>query len=430
MAYDADLEISGDREAVLDARTAQPVTTTLDDPTARTVMTEVFLLQRSDAGLVQFPQYSVTSDEGTPVYVTPTGPADADLQVHTVWTKNGTDANSPYLYSVLSTSASGIPRRPTYRIRTSDLAKVRTTYAAQGTPASAAQGAAAAPDGQFVGAYARAIFTVGVHLPAVRTEYYTPGAVDWDQLMFIRAAPGQADAMTGVVRYTHPARYTSTWDAAPLGPGFDFAPTRTGDDLFVGASMFTDSAGHTNADTRYLGTTGTTSLYRDGRLIATSNTPGALNTALTPEPAAYRLTAELHRQVSYSRYSVRERVVWNFRSRHEAKGGTSLPLLVVRATPRLDRYGRSPAGRPCTVRFALKTTADSPAAVSVRLRAWASYDDGASWHSARLMGTGNNRHATIRPPAYARFVSLRTSGRDTAGNSVDQTVIRAWGVKH
>jgi hypothetical protein len=57
------------------------------------------------------------------------------------------------------------------------------------------------------------------------------------------------------------------------------------------------------------------------------------------------------------------------------------------------------------------------------VRAWLSYDDGRSWTEIRLdrrhQATVHHRHG---------FVSVRVLATDHNGNSVEQTVLRAYGV--
>jgi hypothetical protein len=56
-----------------------------------------------------------------------------------------------------------------------------------------------------------------------------------------------------------------------------------------------------------------------------------------------------------------------------------------------------------------------------------SYDDGATWHAvtARAIG-GGKFQAMYRHPAHGQYVSLRVSASDGAGNSEQQTLIRAY----
>ncbi|MFF3256342.1 hypothetical protein ACFYWP_36325 [Actinacidiphila glaucinigra] len=55
-----------------------------------------------------------------------------------------------------------------------------------------------------------------------------------------------------------------------------------------------------------------------------------------------------------------------------------------------------------------------------------SYDDGRTWHKAARGSDGRFR---LDAPGKASFVSLRASAKDDAGNSVKQTVIRAFGLR-
>ncbi|MET9251433.1 hypothetical protein [Nonomuraea sp. NPDC003709] len=51
-----------------------------------------------------------------------------------------------------------------------------------------------------------------------------------------------------------------------------------------------------------------------------------------------------------------------------------------------------------------------------------SYDDGAIWTKAEVRGS----RVVLRHPVGDGFVSLRARSGDTAGNAVEQTVIRAY----
>ncbi len=55
-----------------------------------------------------------------------------------------------------------------------------------------------------------------------------------------------------------------------------------------------------------------------------------------------------------------------------------------------------------------------------------SYDDGANWTRARTGCAGSHGVAMIRHPDAGGFVSLRITARDTDGNTVTQTVTRAY----
>ena len=55
-----------------------------------------------------------------------------------------------------------------------------------------------------------------------------------------------------------------------------------------------------------------------------------------------------------------------------------------------------------------------------------SYDDGVTWRRPLLVKVGNSWLALLFHAANARFVSLRAAADDSAGNSVQQTILRAY----
>jgi hypothetical protein len=58
-----------------------------------------------------------------------------------------------------------------------------------------------------------------------------------------------------------------------------------------------------------------------------------------------------------------------------------------------------------------------------------SYDDGATWTTARLSGRGNGKVSVpLHAPASARYLTLRVHVGDSRGNTVTQTVVRAAGI--
>jgi hypothetical protein len=89
--------------------------------------------------------------------------------------------------------------------------------------------------------------------------------------------------------------------------------------------------------------------------------------------------------VTFSRYATEQRIDWTFSSQHTATQ-QNLPLLAVRYQATLDPYGRARAGKPCTVNIWLEA-------------------------NSALQRT-----------------SATATAHDQAGNGVDQTVIRAFGL--
>jgi hypothetical protein len=59
-----------------------------------------------------------------------------------------------------------------------------------------------------------------------------------------------------------------------------------------------------------------------------------------------------------------------------------------------------------------------------------SFDDGSSWVPLSLHRTADGRWtADVKAPKSARYVSIRGTAKDDKGNTVTQTVLRAYGVQ-
>ncbi|MFI9552872.1 hypothetical protein [Nonomuraea endophytica] len=57
-----------------------------------------------------------------------------------------------------------------------------------------------------------------------------------------------------------------------------------------------------------------------------------------------------------------------------------------------------------------------------------SVDDGATWRGVPVRAEGRGWSARVPNPRTAGFVSLRATSADTSGNTVTQTVHRAYAV--
>lgn len=56
----------------------------------------------------------------------------------------------------------------------------------------------------------------------------------------------------------------------------------------------------------------------------------------------------------------------------------------------------------------------------------ASFDDGETWQQLTVRRSGEKAVAWVRNPTGTGFVSLRAAATDTSGNTVKQTIIRAY----
>jgi hypothetical protein len=196
---------------------------------------------------------------------------------------------------------------------------------------------------------------------------------------------------------------------------------RVGDVVVSDLWLFGDGAG--NHGDSLVGTSRTT-LYRNGEKVDETPLPGIGAFPVPPGAADYRLETESSRSSEVAEFSTRVHGAWTFRSdTAPGEGLQALPLTVVRFTPKLDGNGAAGAGRLLAVPLVITQQDGGGSGHVRRLRAEVSYDDGGTWSEAPVIGhTAMVRNAAA-PGAY---VSLRVKGSDSKGNTVEQTVIRAY----
>jgi len=200
--------------------------------------------------------------------------------------------------------------------------------------------------------------------------------------------------------------------------------TRSADVITAGVPMYADGNGVAGVSTL---ATARLALYRNGALLGEVNTPTGQFTVPAGK-ATYRLEATVTRAAPHT-LSTSVTESWTFRSQH-VTGSTPrrLPLSVVRFSPNLDELNSAPAGRFFDIPLDVQPQPGAPAGRPWWVTVQVSYDDGATWHPAFVRGTGSHRVATVRHPSGAGYASLRVSAADTTGETVTQTVIRAYAV--
>ncbi|WP_229907663.1 S8 family serine peptidase [Amycolatopsis oliviviridis] len=261
----------------------------------------------------------------------------------------------------------------------------------------------------------------------------------------------------------HPARYPATangWTVlcSMCRGGMD-------PDLFIPAAQWMDgtagagSGGHYSnpyENAKYFATT-TARLYRDGVEIPRSNMddPFAFvpEFRLAPTPATYRLdvTDAMPGQAHIGapngvlfQNAPRTDTSWTFtsaRSTATAPPGFSCyisgsacsfqPLIQLDPRIPLDLGSRAPAGRPFTFDvFAGSHSGARGGGPVTQLKVSASTDGGRTWTAATVRPNGTGLWSTtVDHPQLAStdgFVWLRSEARDSSGNTVTQTVQRAY----
>lgn len=265
-----------------------------------------------------------------------------------------------------------------------------------------------------------------VPLPGTVKEYFsTKSGLTWESIL-------QAGQWTefGAAR-AYPAGRTTAedWNEAPLSPRLAFG--RCGDDGSAAISAFNPSgAGRVMEGGSAWGRV---TLSRDGTEIASSEDvfypylPG-----MAPEKAQYALRLEAERDDPMWRLGSRVDATWTFSSVRPPDGGcdpAAAPLPLVRFDGDFDLQNRVAADRP----YVLTATVERVDGSRPQVRQFtveASYDGGVSWR--RLPSVPNGKGFTVIAPPPPRggdgYVALRTGVRDADGNTLNQTVLRAFGV--
>ncbi|MFI7673017.1 S8 family peptidase [Actinophytocola sp. NPDC049390] len=412
--------VSADTSLVFDAREAVPVDITVDDPTARDVYTQLDFVRTTDT------EYGFTAESvmvfpgelpGLTVRPSATRHPGFTFTMQTTKAKwNGESFDgSPYLYHLKHTDTA-IPATPRWHDRTRDLATVRSEHA------STTPGSTGVRDG------------VAIPLPGTLTEYYTPG-VPWAFRTFAEMAGG--GTLSYLTQYEpmvfpHDGTTTVRWNVGVFSPSLSGGgPGSTAfrglDRLHFQIAPISDQGRGRWGETLE---TGTTTLLRDGAVIGESDQVAFGVFEVGPERADYTLRTSFDRS-AYAGLTTRYDAEWTFSSQRGERPleATYLPLPAVRFTPRLDLRNSAPAGRSFTIPVVVQRNGSptpgpvSPPTVDV------SFDDGETWHQTRVTRNRSQWTVTVRHPADAAFVSLRSSVGDAEGNAQRQTIIRAYALR-
>lgn len=350
---------------------------------------------------------------------------------------------SPYRYELAMPEPGGIPADLTYRPRNSDLAELSTKYHALLDRGGSAYIDYQTTAGRFdLGSF---LWSNQIELPLARKNYYSPG-VTWGTSVRVAPPEGEDPAheqgfRTADRSYRAGEKAQVDWNRAAFTPGVTnlayadrergpYLVYRDGDTIDAFLPLFSDSDRHSGPtrpeDYSYFDQ-GMTSLYADGKLVATSNIPGDGVFQVKPGTAKYRLAAEVRRDSPIWPLATYVKADWTFGSAH-TKAAMPLPLLAVGFEPQVDLYNRAPGGKAVVVPVRVdRQRGTSGGAVDLK-KVEASFDDGKTWKSVPIRKTGPYWQASLVHPKSG-FVSLRATAADAGGNTVKQTTIRAYRLK-
>ena len=433
MLTDSKLVVDKPMTINADARIAKPVRVTVPKAGAGTVLAVV----NADWATDEFSfGASLLALDFSAIYAAPMSATTSPIFVGSV---NGSFAepgpeenfrNSPYVFDLAYFSPgkmfNGLRKAP----RLKDLATVRTTYATEATGARGSKGNFA----QYSENSGGWMVFLPFDLPFQRTDYLSTEAPFSGDFVQETPPAGEDDfpvtlseQLSGRQQFRAGASYRQPWNVAVFGPNVT-QPTwegnwasRQGDLLGAYIPLFGDGAGHPGFSTT---DTDTSALYRGNTKVG-----DGYEFELPPATATYRLEQTSTRSAPHV-FSTSVSGTWTFRSGHVAgEDYQRLPLSTVRFSPALDNQNRAPRGARFEIPLTVEHQPESAAGTAKQVTAEVSYDDGKTWKKVSLRGAGDHRVATVDHPSRASFVSLRASVTDSKGNTVKQTVIRAYALR-
>ena len=421
MFVNGDVDLDRDTTLVLDARQARPVRATVEarSAVARGSSMEVAFLEDDFAWSMGW------SVEGRS-YAVPAAPATGQ-RIH-FFSGFELEAGSglgggPRGYHLGFWSADGVPQELEHAVRDRDLARVDTTYRGQGVTTSMQRYFRGFVPGLYASGVPRAR---PLAVPSTQTLYATVAdGLLWGTTI-VSSESEPTDVWRGERSYRR-GRQSEDWSRVAVGPGFR-ATERIRDAVRIGNTMSIDvplfspgEAGHTIHSP---GIELRTTLWRNGEPIGSWTGAPALF-RVPAERAAYALEMRASHLVPWSVLDTEVEATWTFASERSV-APSPLPLLAVRASGGSDLQGAAPAGRPYLLTLRAERQAGVPALPVTELALDVSYDAGATWRPTPLLRVGDHAYALLVHPRTAGFVSLRTRAADSGGNTLRQTVIRAY----
>jgi subtilisin family serine protease len=413
LAAEPEYLVAGDSTIVVDARSANPAGFVVDKPNAKPGNTIVALERQLPSGSTVS---SVHSSSG-PLRVQPSKTFAPGRFGYAVEAKlaepdgSGGFSKTTYLYTLKQETDGRIPAEPMHRVRDSQLVKVRSEHATM-TP----------------GKYGQRDMMVVKPLPYTLNEFYTPG-VPWTGYFFQLDSPGAT--RDTYLFHVSPRTFThdtaEKWNFGVLGPAmpdadeFYYQPSRQGDTMVVHIGLHTDQA---PGRLGVADDVGSTTLFLDGKQIGTSDISGFGVFEVPPGPRVYSLRTESTHGLGLSDSITAD---WTFKSDSQPPYEYApMPLLAVRFAPALDNYNRAPRAIPTLVPITVDHNSGGEAQ---RPAVQVSHDDGTTWKPLPVLTAGGRWFTVVVHPTGAKSVSLKASARDNEGNSVNQTILRAFHLK-
>ncbi|NYH41655.1 subtilisin family serine protease [Micromonospora jinlongensis] len=429
LAAEADLDVRGARTVTLDPARARPVTATVDGVRTTPTRTDLTNVQTAPNGLSWWHQIS---GYGAQTTVRTTALPKPGVGSRRTWAAVNLDSPAgtakPYRYNLVHEYAGGVPGDPAFRVSKSEqakLARIEERFHQMDSEGMVTQliRSGFTPDGVPV------TQTHEGNLPPYRTDYLSPGYLWADEGVY-----GGLSAQEAPRTYQPGSRQTKVWARQPLHSGWyddpagaesscATAPSRTRGNLHIDLVSLTDQ--HQRADCLQGGSIGVNrklSVYRNGKLVDERDRPLA-DVTVAQQMADYRLTLDVDTSLILP-ISTRVNTSWTFRSAGpDGTGSVPLPLLAVDYALPMDTLNHATGG---TAELTVRQMRGIKAQKVTSFQVWTSTDDGATWTSARVTGTGDSYRVALPTAATGQPVSLRVKAAANGGSGIDQTIIRAY----
>ncbi|MEV2243010.1 S8 family serine peptidase [Streptomyces sp. NPDC049970] len=280
--------------------------------------------------------------------------------------------------------------------------------------------------------------------PGTRTEWVNPlpGESFWYENHSVPNAEGTDTAYemrSAELDYTAGRTYRADWFAPVTGPRLGtgyWGPFRTSyNDVQFNITPWTDSGeGHAGSMPADEYDTTAYAFYQGDTLIKKGAGRAGNAWDLPAGKLAYRLVIDSARDEATWKTSTRTHTEWNFLSGALPEGTeqADIPLLQLDYDVDTDLAGDVRAGRPVEVGVESGTQAWLDGAVKAdKASLSVSYDEGGTWSAVELRkGASGKWTAKLRTPARgASSVSLKAHTEGPGGLSVDQEIIKAFGLK-
>ncbi|HCT81663.1 MAG TPA: peptidase S8 [Micromonosporaceae bacterium] len=422
------LQVGADQTIQLDARLAGVVNVTLPDTTVTPLLINATGTLEFENGSIGAGVVARSFDGIFTGHLGPKPVQGFSASVQTIFGREQQEMLDPtILYSLAWTQTGSFYQGFTKQLAQRDLATIKEDYARHATE----QGVLVRFPNLPGGAWAVGSPTP---LPGERA-FYVNDTVAYDGFFeeFWPTQEGRPETVTSVglpaKKYEVGKTVREHFNRAVFGPTFPESRwpsdwiSRVNDEIGVFPPLFGDSEGRAGFGKF---TSARTALYRNGSLVGEKPLPYAVF-EVPAAAAQYRVESTVERGAP-ARLSTKVHTVWGFNSAH-VDGVKRLPVTAMGFSPQLDRHNSARARGYMVIPVKVWQQPGSDAKRLKSLKVQVSHDDGATWKEAIVISVLGQRFVLLANPAQAGFVSLRAQAEDVAGNTVDQTIIRAYEVK-